>query len=76
MSRNVPKSDFGTFRDILWIFEKSDATIFLRSSETAEKKPFENFVEPDFSRKLSFLKILKCPEMSRNSGVAENGPNP
>ena len=68
MSRNVPKSDFGTLRDIFGIFEKSDAPIFLRSSETIEKNPFENSVEPECSRKFVFSKNLKCPEMSRNPG--------
>ena len=55
--------------DIFGIFEKSDAPIFLRSSETIEKNPFENSVEPECSRKFVFSKNLKCPEMSRNSGA-------
>ncbi len=70
MSRNVSKSDFGTLRDIFGIFEETDAPVSLRRAETLEKNPFKKSVEPNLSRKLVFAKNLKCPEMSRNSGVA------
>ena len=67
VSPNVPKSDLGTFGDIFGFFTKSVGEILLPSSQTAQRNPYNDSINSEYSGKPIFVRkidfVPKCPQI-------------